>query len=93
MIPEEVLDARANVIRIKDIEWTEQRRKRIWRKQQLIVQIVPTNLSYVWNTLKVYILNNFFNKPFSYYIYNNSTVLLSWNIFSNTDDDPSQVVK
>ena len=35
------------VMQIKDIEWTEQRHKRIRRKQQLIVQIVPTNLSYV----------------------------------------------
>ena len=48
MIPEETLDAHANyVMQIKDVEWTEQRYKRIWRKQQLIVQIVPTNLSYV----------------------------------------------
>ena len=48
MILEEALDAHANyVMRIKDVEWAEQRRKRIWRKQQLIVQIVPTNLSYV----------------------------------------------
>ena len=48
MIPEEALDAHANyVMRIKDVEWTEQRRKRIWRRQQLIVQIVPTNLNYV----------------------------------------------
>ena len=47
MIPEEALDAHANyVMQIKDVEWTEQRHKRIWRKQ-LIVQIVPTNLSYV----------------------------------------------
>ena len=48
MIPEETLDAHANyVMQIKDVEWTEQRYKRIWRKQQLIVQIVPTNFSYV----------------------------------------------
>ena len=50
MIPEEALDAHANyVMQIKDAEWTEQRHKRIWQlwKQQLIVQIVPTNLSYV----------------------------------------------
>ena len=48
MIPEEALDAHANyVMQIKDAEWTEQRHKRIWRKQQLIVQIVPTNLSHV----------------------------------------------
>ena len=48
MIPEEALDAHASyVMQIKDVEWTEQRYKRIWRKQQLIVQIVPTNLSYV----------------------------------------------
>ena len=48
MIPEEALDAHANyVMQIKDVEWTEQRHERIWRKQQLIVQIVPTNLSYV----------------------------------------------
>ena len=48
MIPEEALDAHANyVMRIKDVEWTEQRRKGIWRKQQLIVQIVRTNLNYV----------------------------------------------
>ena len=48
MIPEEALDAHTNyVMRIKDVEWTEQRHKRIWRKQQLIVQIVPTNLSYI----------------------------------------------
>ena len=48
MITEEGLDAHANyVMQIKDVEWTEQRHKRIWRKQQLIVQIVPTNLSYV----------------------------------------------
>ena len=41
-------DAHENyVMQIKDVEWTEQRHKRIWRKQQLIVQIVPTNLSYV----------------------------------------------
>ena len=47
MIPEEALDARANyVMRIKNVEWTEQRHKRIGRKQ-FIVQIVPTNLSYV----------------------------------------------
>ena len=60
MIPEEALDAHANyVMRIKDVEWTEQRRKRIWRKRQLIVQIVPVNLSHVQNALKFYILNNF----------------------------------
>ena len=48
MIPEEALDARANyVMRIKNVEWTEQKHKRIVRKQQFIVQIVPTNLSYV----------------------------------------------
>ena len=48
MNPEEALDARANyVMQIKDVEWSEQRHKRIWRKQQLIVQIVPTYLSYV----------------------------------------------
>ena len=48
MIAEEALDARANyVMQIKDVEWTEQRHKRIWKKQQLIVQIVPTNLSHV----------------------------------------------
>ena len=48
MIPEKALDAHANyVMQIKDVEWTEQRHKRIWKKQQLIVQIVPTNLSYV----------------------------------------------
>ena len=48
MIPEEALDAHANyVMQIKGVEWTEQRHERIWRKQQLIVQIVPTNLSYV----------------------------------------------
>ena len=48
MIPEEAIDARANyVMRIKDVEWTGQRHKRIGRKQQFIVQIVPTNLSYV----------------------------------------------
>ena len=48
MIPEEALDAHANyVMRIKDVERVEQRHKRIGRKQQLIVQIVPTNLSYV----------------------------------------------
>ena len=48
MIPEEALDARANyVMRIKDVERVEQRHDRIGRKQQLIVQIVPTNLSYV----------------------------------------------
>ena len=48
MIPEEALDAHANyVMRIKDVEWTEQGHKRIWRKQQLIVQIVPTYLRYV----------------------------------------------
>ena len=47
MIPEEALDARANyVMQMKDAEWAEQRHKRICRKQ-LIVQIVPTNLSYV----------------------------------------------
>ena len=60
MIPEEALDARADyVMQMKDVEWSEQRHKRIWRKQQLIVQIVPTNLSYVQNALKSYILNNF----------------------------------
>ena len=60
MIPEEVLDARADyVMQMKDVEWSEQRHKRIWRKQQLIVQIDPTNLSYVQNALKSYILNNF----------------------------------
>ena len=48
MIPEEALDARADyVMQMKDVEWSEQRHKRIWRKQQLIVQIVATNLSYV----------------------------------------------
>ena len=48
MMLEEALDAHANyVMQIKDVEWTEQRHKRIWRKQQLIVQIVPTNLSHV----------------------------------------------
>ena len=48
MIPKEALDAHANyVMQIKDVEWTEQRYKRIWRIQQLIVQIVATNLSYV----------------------------------------------
>ena len=48
MIPEEALDARANyVMQMKDVEWSEQRHKRIWRKQQLIVQIVATNLSCV----------------------------------------------
>ena len=48
MIPEEALDARANyVMRIKDVKRVEQRHKRIGRKQQLIVQIVPTNISYV----------------------------------------------
>ena len=49
MIPEEALDARANyVTQIKDVKWIEQRHKRIWRKQQLIIQIIPTNLSYVY---------------------------------------------
>ena len=48
MIPEEALDAHANyVMQIKDVEWTEQRHERIWRKQRFIVQIVPTNLNYV----------------------------------------------
>ena len=48
MIPEEALDAHANyVMQIKDVEQTEQRHKRIWRKQQLIVQIVPTKLSFI----------------------------------------------
>ena len=48
MIPEEALDAHENyVMQIKDFEWTEQRHKRIWRKQQLIVQIVSISLSYV----------------------------------------------
>ena len=48
MIPEEASDARANyVMQMKDVEWAEQRHERIWRKQQLIVQNVPTNLSYV----------------------------------------------
>ena len=47
MIPEEALDAHANyIMRINDIERTEQRHKIIWRKQQLLAQIVPTNLSY-----------------------------------------------
>ena len=48
MIPEKALDARANYVTlVKDVEWTEQRHKRIWRKQQLIVQIVSTKLSFV----------------------------------------------
>ena len=48
MIPAESLDAHANyVMEIKDVEWAERRYKKIGRKQQLIVQIVPTNLSYV----------------------------------------------
>ena len=48
MIPEEALDAYANyVMQIKDVEWIGQRHEKIWRKQRLIVQIVPINLRYV----------------------------------------------
>ena len=46
MILEEALDAHVNyVMQLKEVEWTEQRHKRIWRKQQPIVQIVLSYLS------------------------------------------------